>query len=123
VAFEGSIYRAPYPGVSPTTIDSFNIAANHRYSATGEGAFYFSTNSRTVIQELGGTTFVDRFKSCFRWVTAINLGTSERHDSRIKRTWKTLAVLVQLELNPRSKRQTLRSDHVAMDLLGRNDKT
>ncbi|WP_186775151.1 RES family NAD+ phosphorylase [Allorhodopirellula solitaria] len=55
VAFEGNIYRAPYPGASPTTIDNFNIAASHRYSATGEGALYFSTNSRTVIQELGGS--------------------------------------------------------------------
>ena len=73
MAFEGSIYRAPHPGVSPTTIDSFNIAANHRYSATGEGALYFSTNSRTVIQELGGTTFVDRFKSCLGGLLLLTL--------------------------------------------------
>ena len=53
--FEGSIYRAPYPGTSPTVIDKHNVEANHRYSAPDEGALYFSTNPRTVIQELGGS--------------------------------------------------------------------
>ncbi len=55
VVFEGNIYRAPHLGTSPTVIDKHNIAAIHRYSARGEGALYFSTNSRTVIQELGGS--------------------------------------------------------------------
>ena len=55
VAFDGTIYRSPYPGTGPKVIDKYNIAANHRYSASGEGALYFSTNQRTVVKELGGS--------------------------------------------------------------------
>lgn len=54
VAFEGTLYRAPFPGTSPTVIDLFNINANHRFSAPGEGALYFSSSERLVVAEMGG---------------------------------------------------------------------
>lgn len=54
-AFDGRLYRAPYPGTNPLVVDSYNIAASHRYSGIGEGALYFSTSERIVAAELGGT--------------------------------------------------------------------
>ncbi len=46
VSFEGSLYRNAGPGRDPLFISSANVNAPHRYSASGEGALYFSTSKR-----------------------------------------------------------------------------
>jgi RHS repeat-associated protein len=55
VTFEGKIYRSVSGGLSEKEILSIhdgNIAANHRYTKSGVGGLYFSTDEATVKAEL-----------------------------------------------------------------------
>jgi filamentous hemagglutinin len=51
VTYEGPLYRAVGEGYDPLDINSWNIAANHRYTASGQGGLYFASGERVVEAE------------------------------------------------------------------------